>query len=123
MIYGTGVDIVEIERFETFLNRHKLLNRVYGELELNELRQRNATTQSYAATFCTKEAFSKSLGTGLRGFALSEVQVLHDNLGKPYLTLSGRAKEIADRLNLNFHVSISHSEHYSIATVVAEVCD
>ena len=81
MIYGTGVDMVEIARVAGFVKRHRLLGRVYGGEELACL----SRPQGFAACFCAKEAFSKALGTGVRGFALSEVQLLHGPRGRRFL--------------------------------------
>ena len=63
-------------------------------------------------------AFAKALGTGLRGFALNEVEVLRDALGKPYFALSGRAAARAE--GLVFSLSLTHDGGYAAAFVVAE---
>lgn len=72
-----------------------------------------------AASFAAKEAFSKALGTGIRGFALAEVSVLRDSLGAPYFALSGRAARLAEERGLRFSVSLSHTEDLAAAFVVA----
>ena len=63
-------------------------------------------------------AFSKALGTGIRGFSLREVRVAENELGKPYFILSGRAGKLAEGLELS--LSISHEREYAVAMVVAE---
>ena len=72
-----------------------------------------------AGNWAAKEAFAKSLGTGVEDFGLSEVEVLRDKLGAPYIRLSGNAKRIADEMGLDFSVSISHTSELAIATVIA----
>jgi holo-[acyl-carrier protein] synthase len=119
MIFGTGVDIVEIQRFEKLINRHNSLKHIFGEEELEQLAQSNRVA-SFAANFCAKEAFAKALGTGVRGFKLNEVEILRDDLGKPFYKLSGSAKKITDAAKLKFHVSLSHSLQFAIAFTVAE---
>lgn len=119
MIYGIGIDMLEISRMEQILLQNQSFLKVFGAAELKQLKLRNKA-ESYAANFCAKEAFSKALGTGLRGFSLKEVEVLRDGAGKPYFQLSGRAKAIAQKAGLIFHVSLTHTDSNAAAFVVAE---
>lgn len=119
MIYGIGVDTVELERIRRLLDRHRDLSRVYGERERTLLLQKR-NLGSYAAHFCAKEAFAKALGTGVRGFALHEVELLRDHLGKPYYVLSGQALSIAEALGVALHVSLTHDQTRATAFAVAE---
>ncbi|MDR3643628.1 MAG: holo-ACP synthase [Clostridia bacterium] len=119
MIYGVGIDIAEIGRFERLTKKPRFLARVYGPAELAQLSAKQAL-QSYAANFCAKEAFAKALGTGVRGFKLCEVQVLRDVLGKPYYQLEGEALALVRSINVALSVSITHSKGYAAAVAVAE---
>lgn len=119
MIFGTGVDLLEIGRMERLLSRHTALCRIYGPEELCFLQSRGSA-ETYAGAFCAKEAFAKALGTGIRGFALREVQVLHDGAGKPYFYLTGAACREAETRGLVFHLSITHTAAYAAAFVIAE---
>ena len=114
---SNGIDIVEIERIESAIQKDSFKRYVYGSDELKELESKR--TESYAAAFCAKEAFSKALGSGISGFKLNEVQVLHNELGAPYFQLSGDAEKIAMDKKLKFALSISHSEKYAVAMVTA----
>lgn len=121
-MYGIGVDIVSIGRIEKSLERESFLAKVYGKGEIALFASDNKIKiNSLAANFAAKEAFSKALGTGVRGFDLTEVEILRDELGAPYFELSGRAKQIAESRNLEFRVSLSHEKDKAIAFVVAEV--
>ncbi len=111
-----GTDLIEISRVKKSLEIKGFRERVYSREEIDLLEGRGA--QSYAANFAAKEAFSKALGTGVRGFSLNEVSVLRDNSGAPYLMLSGRAKEAAK--GFSFTVSLTHTREYAMAVVVAE---
>ena len=120
-MYGIGVDIVSIDRIAKSLEKEGFLRKVYGEREIALFASENRIkTNSLAANFAAKEAFSKALGTGVRGFELSEVEILRDDMGKPYFYLSGRAKQIAEDKNLSFQLSLSHEKDKAIAFVVAE---
>ncbi len=114
-----GIDTVEIERIEKSLKSPSFLTTVYGERERAEWEKRGKRAESAAAAFAAKEAFSKALGTGIRGFQLSEVEVLHDALGAPYFHLSGKARELSKKAKLKFTLSITHTKTLATAMVVA----
>ncbi len=114
---SNGIDIVEIERIEKALEKQSFKSFVYSSEELKELENKKA--ESYAAAFCAKEAFSKALGSGIDGFKLNEVRVLHNSLGAPYLSLTGNAEKIASNKGLKFALSLSHCEKYAAAVVTA----
>ncbi len=75
--------------------------------------------ETIAANFAAKEAFSKALGTGIRGFSLTEVSVLRNELGAPYFVFSGEAEKIVRELGLQFSVSLTHTDELAAAFVVA----
>lgn len=116
-----GIDLIEISRMRRALQNRHFFERVFGELERAELEKKRDIPPSAAACFAAKEAFSKALGTGIRGFSLHEVQLVHDSLGKPLLRLCGNAAALAQAKGLNaFSVSITHTKEYSAAVVAAD---
>ena len=76
-----------------------------------------------AGNFAAKEAVSKALGTGFRGFGLLDIEVLRDDKGKPIVILSDRIYEMLPLNNFNIHISISHSRENAIAYAVMEVIE
>ncbi len=117
MIFGIGCDLCEIKRFETVSER--FYERFCTACERNFLENKNNRPQSAAANFAVKEAFSKALGTGVRGFSLKEVEVLRDSLGKPYITLWGNAKKLCEDLGItDIFVSISHDGGMAMGYVI-----
>jgi len=116
-MYSIGTDMVEIGRIAKSIKNDLFIKRVYGRNEILELQKRSV--QSYASAFAAKEAFGKSLGTGIRGFKFNEVELLHTDLGAPYLYFTGNAKTIVEQVNLSFTVSISHTKDIACATVFA----
>lgn len=112
-----GIDIVDIKRIERSLKSESFKARVYGADELKELESKRS--ESYAGAFCAKEAFAKALGTGVHGFSLCEVQVLHDEYGAPNFSLSGNAQKIATEKGLEFSLSITHTDTIAMASVIA----
>ena len=111
--------MVEISRISNLMENSNFMQKVYSAAEISELEARGFPPQSAAAAFAAKEAFAKALGTGIRGFSLNEISLLHDELGAPRLELAGRAKEIAANSGLTFTVSLTHTKEYAAAVVVA----
>lgn len=124
MIFGIGTDIVHIPDIEKMLGNDHFMKRVFSvEERLAQKGKRNAA-QSFAADFAAKESFSKAIGTGIRGFSLTEVELLREENGKPFVRLNGRAKEIADSLSItDIYVSVSHAEDKAICFLVAACQD
>ena len=124
MIFGTGIDIVDISRFERFVreNNESLFLRLFTPHELAYCGGKRRSAQHYALRFAAKEAFLKALGTGLRdGLSWKDMEIVNDQLGKPELMLSGRARELFSELGLakNF-LSLSHDGNMAVAMVVLE---
>ena len=113
---SVGNDILLIKRMERSLKNPRFIARVFGIEEQKELSGR--PSQSYAAAFSAKESFAKALGTGIRGFSFRDVQLLHNDLGAPYLKLDGNAKLIADEKNMDFCMSVSHCSEYVNVIVI-----
>lgn len=112
-----GIDSVEIERIEKSLNIPGFKERVFSPEETAFLDGKGSPAQSYAANFAAKEAFSKALSRGMAGMAWSEISILRDELGAPYIELSGRAKEAAK--GISFTVSLTHTRNTATAIVIA----
>lgn len=121
VIIGIGTDIVEIGRIRKAAENPRFLLKHFSVQERALFEEKKDAAPSIANNFAAKEAFSKALGTGVRGFALSEVAILRDALGAPVLTLSGRAAEIAAERGVTaMHVSLSNTDEYAVAFVVLE---
>lgn len=114
-----GTDIVEINRIEKSAQRESFIKRVYSDAEQTLFSSRKKPYESMAGNWAAKEAFAKSLGTGVEGFSMNEVEVLRDELGAPYIRLNGNVKKLAEDMSLSFCVSISHSDLYATAVVIA----
>jgi len=118
MVIGVGIDMVEIARVEKACGKDAFLRRCYTEQEIQAFRSRPA---SLAGNFAVKEAVSKVFGTGFSGFGLQDIEVLRDELRKPYVNLYGNAAELAGKLGIGkIHVSISNTKEFAIAIAVGE---
>lgn len=116
-IYGIGTDIIEIERIREAINRtDAFIRKVYSQKEIDYIKRKKHPYASFAGRFAAKEAISKALGTGVRGFSLNDIEILNDGLGKPVVYLYGRIREVAK--DLKIQISISHSREYAVSTVI-----
>ena len=119
MVLATGVDIVEVERVRAAVERFgdRFLKRVLTERERTACGQK---LTSIAGRWAAKEAVAKALGCGIGDVAWKEIEVLNDERGAPYLSLHGEAAHRAAQLGLHtWSLSISHTECYAVAFVVA----
>jgi len=125
MILGTGIDTVEIARFQKFLDEDNqpLLNRLFSAAEQDYCRPKKQAASCLAARFAAKEAFVKALGTGLRdGMCWTQIEVVKDQLGKPSLKLSKRTHQLFSEHGApSVHLSLSHDGGHAVAVVVLEV--
>ena len=115
-----GIDLVEIQRIKKSMQNPRFLLRILGPSEYAQLELRGFPVQSVAASFSAKEAFSKALGTGFRGFSLREVELLRSENGRPSFKLSGNALEITQERKIVFQVSVTHTKEYASAVVIGE---
>ncbi|MFO7987418.1 MAG: holo-ACP synthase [Desulfatiglandaceae bacterium] len=124
MIYGTGVDLVSIQRMEQVILKwnDRFVNRVFTAEEILSCRQRPVPHAAFALRFAAKEAFSKALGLGMRqGVRWRDISVSHDPAGKPSLRLAGRSLQICRNQGITgVHVSLSDDGEYGVAMVVLE---
>lgn len=118
MILHTGVDLIEIPRFEATANRHKerFLSRIFTP---QEILITNKQIESLAVRFAAKEAVSKALGTGIGEVNWKEIEVLRGMSREPILVLSGKAQKKAKELGIDtWAISLSHTRDLAIAFVV-----
>ncbi len=121
MVIGNGVDIIDIERIRKIISKNpRFLERNFTSDELELFRDKKMHAATIAAGFAAKEAVSKAMGTGIRGFNLIDIEVLRDPLGKPIVMLHGNAKDVADSKGIDsFELSLSHTDETAIAFVIS----
>lgn len=126
MIIGIGTDIIEIDRIKLKLDKNEnFIKKLFTEEEIRYFNKRKLNPEVIAGNFAAKEAVSKALGTGIRGFSFKDIEILRDKLGKPIVTLHNEAKKIANEIcsefnNYKIHISISHSKENAIAYSIVE---
>lgn len=120
MIVGIGNDIIEIERIEKAISKEGFKNKIYTQRELENIKKRGNRAETYAGVFSAKEAISKAIGTGVREFSLIDLEILNDDLGKPYVVVSEKLDKIikSKKEDYQIEISISHSKKYAIAMAI-----
>ena len=124
-ILGIGVDIVQNKRFKLLVKNKKFLSRTFGTKELERSKKTLNKTNYFAKRFAAKEAFAKSLGTGFRNnLNLRNIQILNDNIGKPYYYKSKTINNLIERKfkikRYNLFLSITDEKDYSIAFAILQ---
>jgi len=120
-IYGIGIDLTEVARIKRAIELYdtKFLNRIFTPQEIAFCEGLDDKYPSYAGRFAAKEAFSKALGTGLRGaISWQEIEICDNERSRPTILVTGRAKK---RLgNRQVHLSLTHTREYAAAIVIIE---
>jgi holo-[acyl-carrier protein] synthase len=120
-VFGIGIDLVSVTRIRAALERYpeRFRNRIFTAAEVRFCETLGDKYPSYAGRFAAKEAFSKALGTGLRGaIGWTEIDVCDNERSRPTIKVSGRAAAIL--AGRKVHLSISHLPDYATAIVVIE---
>ncbi|MDN5603840.1 holo-ACP synthase [Kocuria koreensis] len=115
MIMGTGVDVVDIDRFAEIIQRTpRLRDRLFTREE------HDLPARSLAGRFAVREAVAKALHAP-PGMIWRHCWVRKDRYGAPRLVVTGTIRETAEHLGINrWHVSITHDGGVAMASVIAE---
>jgi holo-[acyl-carrier protein] synthase len=123
MILGVGIDLVEVSRIErALLKGDRFMRRLYTAGEIAYCQRHKEPGRHFAARFAAKEAGMKALGTGWsNGVAWKDFEVRLDPRGRPLLSITGRAFELAKAMGATHSVvSLAHDGGMATAVVVFE---
>ena len=117
-----GIDIVEIKRLEKTSKRwgKAFLRKVYTDRELAYAMNRRFPFQHLAARFAAKEAIFKALGEVETNFVgWKNIEILNDANGKPAVFWHADAEKTRVKRGIKMAVvSLSHSDHYAVASAM-----
>ena len=118
---GIGVDLCEIDRMRTALERTPTLRRrVFTSDEQAYCDRRRDPTERYAARFAAKEAVMKAMGVGVGACKWSEIEVAKAPSGAPSVRLHGGAQALADGLGIrDWRLTMTHTHRVAEAIAVA----
>ena len=115
MIVGIGIDVVDVGRFATTLDRTPALRE-----RLFTTGEQDLPLASLAARFAAKEALAKALGAP-GGLHWHDCEVAKDADGRPEFVLRGTVAARAQDMGVSsLHLSLSHDAGIASAMVVAE---
>ncbi len=123
MLAGLGTDLIEVERVAAkIIKESGFRELVFSENEIAYCESQTNKFEHYAARFAAKEAFFKALGTGwLQGTYFNEIEIVHDENGKPELVLSGKTQDTLSTWGISkILVSLSHIKVMASAVVIIE---
>lgn len=129
MIFGIGVDLIEIDRIRAADARHgdRFARRILGAREFERYQARRARSDQrglvfLATRFAAKEAISKALGLGMRSpMSWRAVEIINDASGRPIAFVAGaELRRFVEHRRLKLHVSLSDERQFAVAYAIAE---
>ena len=124
MIFGTGIDIIEVDRIKNSIRKYsgRFKKKIFTQKEIDYCHSQADPAKHFAARFTVKEAVLKCFGTGMTGGILwIDIEVGKLSSGQPVLNLHGNGKKLFNQLKLkHIHVSITHDKTYAVAHAIAE---
>lgn len=123
MIYGIGIDVVEVDRIEAAIERQgeAFLARLFTRAEREYCERQKRPALHFAARFAAKEAVSKAFGTGIGGQAgWLEMEVQRVESGAPKMLFHGNAADFLRTEGIfEVQISLTHARDYAAANAVA----
>lgn len=101
---GAGCDIVNISRVEELIQSKCLFDKVYTLNEQGYMKSKNA--QTAAGLWAANEAVGKAAETGFTGLVMRDIEVLHNDSGKPEILLRNGAIVAAEKLKISGVTSV-----------------
>jgi holo-[acyl-carrier protein] synthase len=124
MIYGIGVDVLQLARIERTLARFgdHFIDRLLLPDERAQLAQTARPERFIAMRFAAKEAVVKAMGTGFaHGIWIRDVGVVQNRWGKPEVVYSARGERMRRKLGIGSgHVTLTDEAGLIVAVAVLE---
>jgi len=124
MIVGTGIDIAEVDRIASSIQRfgRRFLERVFTAEEIRYCESKANKAERYAGRFAAKEAAMKAIGTGWNhGVTWRDVEVRRAPGSRPAIEFHNKAGEFFRKLGAaRAHLSITHTKDSAMAQVILE---
>ena len=123
MIYGIGVDIVEIDRFRKIINRHgdNFAKKVLAVNEYDIYLKSNNKETYLSKCWAVKEAFVKAKGTGFTG-VYKKTDITYNSPGdcRPTIEVSDEIASDDSMRNITINLSVSDEISNVVAFVILE---
>ncbi|MFZ7131918.1 MAG: holo-ACP synthase [Eubacteriales bacterium] len=121
MIFGNGIDIIEIHRIKSIIDKHpRFLDKYFTDGERQYFETKKYYWESVAGYFAAKEATSKALGTGIKDIEFKDIEICKNAFNRPSVIFHNKGKEFIRRHHIDdVFVSISHCKEYAVANAIA----
>ncbi len=116
---GLGIDVENVERFKKYADKNNpFISKIFTKKEIEYSYASKNFAQHLCARYCAKEACVKALySLGVDGYFCRDFEVENLSSGAPRINLIGPKR--GD--NLAFKVSLSHTNTFAAATVIAVI--
>jgi holo-[acyl-carrier protein] synthase len=122
MIFGIGVDVLEVKRIGETLERYgdHFIDRLLMPQERAQLAMTQRRVRFVAMRFAAKEATDTAMGTGLsHGVWIRDVGVVQNSWGKPEVVFSERGDRVRRGLGVGQgHVTLTDEAGLVVAVAV-----
>jgi holo-[acyl-carrier protein] synthase len=122
MIFGIGVDVLEVKRIKETLERYgeRFIERLLMPEEQAQLAKTQRRVRFVAMRFAAKEAIVKAMGTGFsHGVWIRDVGVVQNAWGKPEVVFSERGERVRRGLGVGEgHVTLTDEAGLVVAVAV-----
>ncbi|MEL7658300.1 MAG: holo-ACP synthase [Bacillota bacterium] len=123
MIYGIGVDILDLNRIRVLSPNWNdpFFIKTFTENERKEAALREDPTRYFGGRFSGKEAVFKALRISSDAIRLNEIEILNDIENRPYVNLLSTVKRLAMELGIGkVSISLSNDGEQVISFAISE---
>jgi holo-[acyl-carrier protein] synthase len=123
MVYGIGIDIVEVDRIASSIQEfgERFLQRIFTDNERAYCQSYRQAERCFAARFAAKEAIAKALGTGIgKDISWLDLEIRRAASGEPSVHLIGKAASFCQQRGIGqIKISLTHAHDYAAANALA----
>jgi holo-[acyl-carrier protein] synthase len=120
MIFGIGIDVLQVDRVERVFQKHgeRFVRHLLLPAERAQLERTARPVRFLAMRFAAKEAIVKGMGTGFaHGVWIRDVGIVQNSWGKPEVVYSERGAKVRDRIGEG-HVTLTDEAGLVVAVAV-----
>ncbi len=122
MIFGIGIDVLELERIARVYRKYgqRFVERLLLPAEQTQFERTARPERFLAMRFAAKEAIVKAMGTGFaHGMWIRDVGVVQNGWGKPEVIYSERGRRMSESLGVGEgHITLTDEAGLVVAVAV-----